>query len=345
VARADQVAPEPARDAGDRREHGRQSRRRPDRQNGGAAAARFDARIASIRSFNRFYTRQVGALEEHLLDSPFSLAEARVLYEVANRERPTAAALAGELQLDPGYLSRILRRLGKLGLVERRVAESDRRQSILSLTPQGRQTFARLDAGARAEIATLLERLPTRRQQRLLAGMRSILEVLGAATRVRETRYLLRPHRPGDMGWVVSRHGALYAAEYGWDERFEARVASVVAEFIQNFDAERERCWIAELDGEPVGSVFLAKASPGVAQLRLLLVEPRARGLGIGKRLVDECIGFARRAGYRQVHLWTQSNLVAARRIYAAAGFRCIKEEPHQSFGADLVAETWSLDL
>lgn len=309
------------------------------------ANAAFAQRVESVRLFNRFYTRHVGALGEHLLDSPFSLAEARVIYELANRERPTASLLSQELTLDPGYLSRILRRLKALGLVDRGRSEVDRRQGFLWLTDKGKKAFEGLNDSAREEIAAHLGRLSPMEQEQLIGAMTTIQSVMGGSPAPKPRSYVLRPHQPGDMGWVVQRHGVLYSREYGWDEHFEALVATIVAKFIQDFDPAWERCWIAEVDGEPAGSVFLVKAAKTVAQLRLLLVEPSARGLGIGKRLVDECVRFARRVGYRKLRLWTQSNLVAARHLYVEAGFQLTKTERHQSFGANLVGETWELDL
>lgn len=309
------------------------------------ADAAFAQRVESVRLFNRFYTRHVGALGEHLLDSPFSLAEARVIYELANRERPTASLLSQELALDPGYLSRILRRLKALGLVDRGRSEVDRRQGYLWLTDKGKKAFEALNDSARDEIAEHLRGLSPKEQAQLIDAMATIQSVMGGTPAPKPRSYVLRPHQPGDMGWVVHRHGLLYAREYGWDERFEALVATIVARFIQDFDPACERCWIAEVDGEPAGSVFLVKAAKTVAQLRLLLVEPGARGLGIGKRLVDECVRFARRVGYRKLRLWTQSNLAAARHLYVEAGFQLVKTERHQSFGANLMGETWELDL
>jgi DNA-binding MarR family transcriptional regulator/N-acetylglutamate synthase-like GNAT family acetyltransferase len=304
-------------------------------------------RIDAVRRFNRFYTRQIGVLGEGFLDSPFSLTETRVLYELAHRERPTASGLARDLGLDPGYLSRILRGFGRRGLVAQRRSREDGRQHHLVLTPRGRTAFAGLDAKSRERIGALITRRPPADQRRLLEAMRTIEQVLGPGTASvpGAAPYVLRGHRAGDMGWVVHRHGVLYAREFGWDERFEALVARVAADFIDHFDPARERCWIAERDGEIVGSVFLVEKSRTVAKLRLLLVEPSARGLGLGTRLVDECVAFARAAGYRKITLWTQSMLHAARHIYQAAGFRLTHEEPHHSFGADLVGETWELTL
>jgi DNA-binding MarR family transcriptional regulator/GNAT superfamily N-acetyltransferase len=309
-----------------------------------SAAAALEERIATVRRFNRFYTRKIGVLAERLLNSPFSLAEARVLYELALREPATATELRQELGLDPGYLSRILAGFARRGLVSRASSETDRRQSHLSLTQTGRAAFAPLDARSRDEIGGLLASLPEPDQGRLVAAMEQVERLLGASP-APKVPYLLRPPAPGDIGWVISRHGALYATEYGFDQTFEALVGEIAAKFITEFDPKRERCWIAERDGEPVGSVFLVKGSDRTAKLRLLLVEPTARGLGIGARLVAECIRFARQSGYQEITLWTQSVLVAARHIYQAAGFRLMRSEPHHSFGQDLVGETWDLAL
>jgi DNA-binding MarR family transcriptional regulator/GNAT superfamily N-acetyltransferase len=267
-----------------------------------------------------------------------------VLYEVAHRDRPAAAELGKDLGLDAGYLSRILRGLRRRGLVDRRPSTADGRRSLLGLTRGGRAAFATLDERSRREIGALLDPLPPRDQGRLVEAMRAIEELLGGVPRP-PASYLLRPHQPGDMGWVVHRHGVLYAQEYGWDETFEGLVAEIVARFVKRLDPRRERCWIAEMDGEAVGSVFLVKQSRTVARLRLMLVEPKARGMGIGQRLVDECIRFARQAGYRQITLWTNSVLLAARRLYTQAGFRLVDEEPYHGFGHDLVGETWDLKL
>ncbi len=305
----------------------------------------FDRRVEAVRSFNRFYTRHVGALARGYLDSPFSLTEARVLYELAHREQPTASEIARELGLDAGYLSRILRDFKRRGLIDRKRSPGDGRRSLLSLTPKGRSAFAPLDARAREQVGAILNTLSETDQTRLVEAMRTVAALLGGAPAEPRTPYILRPHGPGDMGWVVHRHGVLYAQEYGWDERFEALVAEIVAKFIQNFDPKRERCWIAERNGEVVGSVFLVRHSDTVGQLRLLLVEPRARGLGIGSRLVSECVRFAGQVGYRKIVLWTNSVLHAARHIYEKAGFRLVHQEPHHSFGHDLVGETWELAL
>jgi DNA-binding MarR family transcriptional regulator/N-acetylglutamate synthase-like GNAT family acetyltransferase len=303
-----------------------------------------ERRVEAVRRFNRFYTKKIGVLHEGLLQSPFSLTEARVLFELAHAQAPTATALAGELGLDPGYLSRILQQFRKGGLLSRRPSTTDRRRSLLALTEKGREAFALLDVRSRDEIRAMVGELSGAEQVRLIDAMGTIESLLGDCT-VPGTPYLLRPHRPGDMGWVVHRHGVLYAREYGWDETFEALVAEIVAKFIRQFDPKAERCWIAEREGYDVGCVFLVRHSKRVAQLRLLLVEPSARGLGIGHRLVEECTAFARQVGYRKIVLWTQSLLHPARKIYAAAGYRLVREEPHHSFGHDLVGETWELML
>ena len=315
------------------------------------SAAVPERRVAAVRRFTRFYTRRIGVLREHLLDSAFSLTAGRVLYELAQwpeGSRPTATALAAKLELDQGYLSRILRGFTQRGLVRKGKHAPDGRQRPLELTAQGRRAFAPLDARSRAEVAALLASLAAPEQQRLVGAMQAIEDLLGAGdddARARAVPYLLRSHRAGDMGWVIHRHGALYAQEYGYDERFEALVATIAAHFIEHFDRDRERCWIAEMDGEIVGSVFLVRKTSTVAKLRLLLVEPRARGFGIGARLVDECVRFASAAGYRRLVLWTQSELAAARRLYERAGFRRVRAEAHRSFGKKLVAETWELGL
>jgi len=304
----------------------------------------FDARVAAVRRFNRFYTRQIGLLQDGYLKSPFSLSEVRVLYELAHRERPTATELGRDLGLDAGYLSRILRGFQKRGLLKRVPSEDDGRQSHLSLTQRGQAAFAPLNTRSHEDIGAMLAAVPATEQARLVQAMHAIEGILGAQPE-KKVPYLLRPHRPGDMGWVVHRHGALYAQEYGWDERFEALVARIAANFIERYDPKRERCWIAEKDGEIVGSVFLVKHSKTVAQLRLMLVEPKARGLGIGARLVDECVRFARETRYRKITLWTNSVLLAARHIYEKAGFRLVHKERHHSFGHALVGETWDLTL
>jgi DNA-binding MarR family transcriptional regulator/GNAT superfamily N-acetyltransferase len=307
--------------------------------------AELDGRVEAVRRFNRFYTRRIGVLHKRLLGSSLSLTEGRVLYELAQREPATATALAQELGLDEGYLSRILNGFGKRGLIEKRASDRDGRQIILALTGQGREMFAAIDARSHDEVAAMLRELSGADQGRLVAAFETVERLLGGGRKPGEPSYILRPHQPGDMGWIIHRHGVLYAEEYGLDETFEALVARVAATFIDNFDVRRERCWIAERDGEIVGSVLLVKDGDEIAKLRLLYVEPKARGLAIGRRLVDECIGFARRTGYRKITLWTNDVLVSARRIYQAAGFHLVREEPHHSFGRDLVGQYWELPL
>jgi DNA-binding MarR family transcriptional regulator/N-acetylglutamate synthase-like GNAT family acetyltransferase len=301
-------------------------------------------RVESVRRFNRFYTKQIGLLSEHILKSQFSLAEARVIYELAQREKATATEVGAELGLDAGYLSRLLAAFKKRGLISKKPSETDGRQSVIWLTDKGRKAFTELNAHSHGEVESLLGRLPQADQNRLIDAMRVIEEVLGARPE-QKVPYVIRPHRPGDMGWVTHRHGVIYNEEYGWDEEFEALVAEIAAKFIRNYDPKRERCWIAERGGEVAGCVFLVKKSSTVAQLRLLLVEPSARGMGIGKRLVNECVRFARQTGYKKIALWTNSALHAARHIYEEAGFRLVKEEPHHSFGHDLVGQNWELKL
>jgi DNA-binding MarR family transcriptional regulator/GNAT superfamily N-acetyltransferase len=302
--------------------------------------AELRRQVDAVRRFSRFYTRRIGVLQEGLLGSDFSLAEGRVLYELAQRPRVTAADLGAALGLDAGYLSRMLAGLTRRRLVRKEPSPSDRRTALLSLTATGDKAFAALDEASAGEIAGLLDGLGGG-ERRQLAESLAAVERLLSGERPAATPYVLRPPRAGDLGWVVARHGVLYAREYGWDERFEALVARIVADFVDQARPRVERCWIAEVDGEPVGSVFLVRASDEVAKLRLLLVDPKARGLGIGKRLVDECIAFAAQAGYRRITLWTNDCLVAARRIYEAAGFQLVDEKPHQSFGHDLVGQTW----
>jgi DNA-binding MarR family transcriptional regulator/N-acetylglutamate synthase-like GNAT family acetyltransferase len=312
---------------------------------GASFIACAERHIAAVRHFNRFYTRQIGLLDEGLLQSTFSLTQLRTLYEMAQRRKSTAVELGKDLGLDAGYLSRILAGFQKAGLVEKRKSPTDARQALLSLTKKGRKAFAALNARSSEQVGTMLGRLLPAKQDDLIQAMATIEFVLSSAAE-RTTSYVLRQHRPGDMGWVAQRHGALYWQEYSYDERFEALVAGIVAEFIRKLDPAKERCWIAEKDGENVGAVFLVKKSSSVAKLRLLLVEPSVRGLGIGKRMVEECVRFARYAGYKKIMLWTQSELVAARRLYQNAGFALVAQEKHQSWSRDdLVAETWELNL
>jgi DNA-binding MarR family transcriptional regulator/N-acetylglutamate synthase-like GNAT family acetyltransferase len=315
---------------------------------GGVARGNLDRRTDAVRRFNRFYTRQAGLLQEGLLGSPFSLTEARVLYELAHRDRSTAAEIGNELGLDAGYLSRILASFGKRQLLAKTPSGIDRRKSFLTLTKHGRKVFAPLETRSKAQVATRLAALPESDQRRLISAMEAVQGLLGKPTKsvgFSPEPYLLRPHQPGDMGWVVHRHGVLYAQEYGYDQTFEALVAEIVAKFIQHYHAQRERCWIAEREGEIAGSVFLVTESKTVAKLRLLLVEPSARGLGIGARLVAECVGFARQADYQKIVLWTQDELDAARHVYKKAGFQVVEKKHHHSFGKDLTAETWELVL
>jgi DNA-binding MarR family transcriptional regulator/GNAT superfamily N-acetyltransferase len=301
-------------------------------------------RVEAVRRFNRLYTRRIGVLRGHYLESPFSLTESRVIYELAHRNDVTAAELGRDLGLDAGYLSRLLRGFVRRGLVTRTPSSSDRRRAHLTLTARGRAAFAELDARSREEVGALVSRFPEPGQRRLVRAMETIESLLEPPAPA-ASAYVLRPPRPGDFGWIIHRQGALYAEEYGWNEEFEGAVAGIVADFIRTLDPKRERCWIAEREGEVVGSVFLVRSTSTVAKLRLLYVEPSARGLGIGRRLVDECVRFARAAGYRRMTLWTQRNLVAAREIYRKAGFRLVKAEPQHNFGHDLVGETWELDL
>ncbi len=303
-----------------------------------------EERIGTVRQFNRFFTRQIGVLREGLLHSPYPLTDARILFELGQCNQVTASRLGRELGLDAGYLSRILARLEQQGLLEKVRSENDGRQLLVSLTAAGREAFALLDQRSREEVSEMLEDLSEEDQQRLLKAMQTIESVLSSGFKFSEP-FVLRPHEPGDMGWVAHRHGVLYAQEYGWDEHFEALVAQIVAEFINNYNPGRERCWIAEMDGEIIGSVFVVQSSETVAKLRLLLVEPKARGLGLGTRLVEECIRFARRRGYQKLILWTNSILLEARHIYKKTGFKLVAEEAHHSFGHDLIGETWELVL
>ncbi|AID29358.2 DNA-binding MarR family transcriptional regulator/N-acetylglutamate synthase-like GNAT family acetyltransferase [Mesorhizobium sp. USDA 4775] len=300
--------------------------------------------IDAVRAFNRFYTRQIGLLDEGLLQSAFSLTEARVLYELAHRDGLTATDLGRDLGLDAGYVSRLLKKFERDDLISRSTLVSDARQSSIALTPAGRNAFAPLNKGSHDQVAALLDRLPASEQDRLVKSMRTVQALLDESAEPK-IPYLLRPLQIGDIGWITRRQGLLYAQDYGWDETYEALVAEILAAFVKSFDPKWERSWIAERDGEVVGSVFVVRKSPEVAKLRLLYVEPSTRGLGIGARLVDECIAFARAKGYKTLTLWTNDILGSARRIYQAAGFKLIDEERHHSFGKDLVGQTWDLDL
>jgi DNA-binding MarR family transcriptional regulator/GNAT superfamily N-acetyltransferase len=301
----------------------------------------LEARIAAVRRFSRFYTRELGLLRESLVETRFSLTESRVLYELAHRDQVTASALAAELDLDHGYLSRILRRFGEDGLLKKMRAANDGRQILITITAKGRKAFAPLNKGSHDQVAELLGRLSEAEQARVVGAMGTVEQLLGNAG----APIVLRPHRPGDMGWVTSANAALYAQEYGWDISYEALVGKITAEFIEKFDSRRERCWIAEMNGERVGSVFCVAKSNEIAKLRLLIIDPKARGLGLGKRLVEECMRFAKDSGYTRMTLWTQSILTAARAIYARKGFELVAEERHHSFGVDLIGETWERDL
>ncbi|MGH7628716.1 MAG: bifunctional helix-turn-helix transcriptional regulator/GNAT family N-acetyltransferase [Gemmatimonadales bacterium] len=307
-------------------------------------ASGIEHRVETVRRFNRLYTRRIGVLRGHYLESPFSLTESRVIYELAQRDGATAAELARDLGLDAGYLSRLLRGFARRGLIGRTPSASDRRRTHLALTARGRAAFDDLDRRSREEVGALVSRFPEPGQRRLVSAMETIESLLEPPP-AEATAYLLRPPRSGDFGWIIHRQGVLYAEEYGWNEEFEGAVAGIIGDFIRDLDPKRERCWVAERDGAVVGSVFVVRKTKTVAKLRLLYVEPSARGLGIGRRLVDECVRLARAAGYRRMTLWTQRNLVAARGIYRKAGFRLVKEEPHHSFGHDLVGETWELAL
>jgi DNA-binding MarR family transcriptional regulator/predicted GNAT family N-acyltransferase len=300
--------------------------------------------IASVRAFNRFYTRRLGVLDQHFGKSPFSLSEARVLYELAHHDDLAAKEIGIELGLDPGYLSRIVQSFDEKGLITRKPLPSDRRQVCLNLTAKGRQTFAKLNLNSQNEVAAMLAALSPGDARRLTGAMATIEDLL-EPTETKRHPFLLRSHRVGDMGWVISRQATAYAEEYGWDIGYEALVAEICAEFIKNYDPAREHCWIAEAGGEPLGSVFLVKASDEVAKLRLLLVEKKARGLGVGRALVEQCIRSAREKGFKKMTLWTQSILVAARGIYQQAGFQRVGEEKHHSFGVDLVGEIWEMEL
>jgi DNA-binding MarR family transcriptional regulator/ribosomal protein S18 acetylase RimI-like enzyme len=331
------------------------------------AASALAQDVDTVRRFNRFYTRQIGVLQERLLHSPFSLTEGRVLYEIGyhgetgspRTTAPTAADLAKVLGLDGGYLSRILQRFVRRRLITRTTSNADARQALLALTARGQAALVPLQQVARDEVAVMLQHLSSAERASVLEAMRLIQHSLGRPgdtanaspaavvhepARARES-LTVREHRAGDMGWIVSRQSALYAEEYGWTTEYEALAAEIVAQFLKSFDPARERCWIAERDAAPVGAVMIVRQSDAVAKLRLLHVERAARGLGIGRRLIDECVGFSRAAGYQRITLWTQSNLLAARHLYEGAGFACVAKEPHVRFGKDLVAETWELIL
>ena len=302
-----------------------------------------DAEVAAVRDFNRFYTNVIGLLREGLLDTPYSLTEARIIFELARADQTEAGQLRRWLDIDAGYLSRVLARFEADGIVSRSRSERDGRRQVIGLTAAGRAVSAKLDALSASQIRGLLGGLPAGRRAGLLAAMASIREALDGAPR--RSALVLRAPVPGELGWVVQRNGALYAAEYGWDESYEALVARIVADYAARADRKREAAWIAEVDGQPAGCVFCMRKTDEVAQLRLLLVEPHARGMGIGERLVAECIAFARRSGYRELVLWTNDVLHAARRIYQRAGFELVDSREHHSFGHDLVGQDWRLPL
>lgn len=305
----------------------------------------LEERISEVRRFNRFITRKIGALREGLLHSPYSLTEARIIFEIANSDHLTAADLTKILGLNAGYLSRTLAGLEEKGIIQKVRSEEDGRQRILQLTDEGEKAFRLLNQRSHDEVAQLLGELSEREQQRLISAMQTVQGLLDGKGFKYSEPYFLRQHEPGDMGWIIHKHGILYAKEYGWDERFEALVSQIAADFINNYKPAKERCFIAEMDGEIVGSVLVVQESETVAKLRLLLVDPKARGMGLGTKLVEECIRFAKRVGYKKLVLWTNSVLREARHIYQKTGFKLVAQEKHHSFGQDLVGETWELEL
>lgn len=303
------------------------------------------AHVKAVRRFNRFYTQRIGVLDPYL-GSEFSLTEVRVLYELAHRDQPTATELGRDLSLDAGYLSRILRRFESKGWLARVPSVADARQSLLKLTAAGHAVFAPLQQQSRDEAAALLAALAPGDQQKIVSAMSTVERLLAGPEAPAATRtVILRDPQPGDMGWVVQQHGEIYAREYGWNSEFEALVADIAGKYLKNYQPDWEKCWIAEIDGERVGAVFVVRKSATVAQLRMLILTPAARGLGLGGRLTDECLAFARSKGYKKMVLWTNSLLEAARAIYAKRGFVLTQSEPHHSFGHDLVGETWELRL
>ncbi len=300
--------------------------------------------VASVRRFNRFYTRRIGVLQEGYSGGPFSLAESRVLYEIGQRDKPTATDIARELGLDAGYLSRILKAFEARGYIVREPSPADARQTLLSMTPHGRKAFAPIETHTIKEVSEMLDALSADDQDHLTRAMATIETLLGDKEEPR-VPYILRPLQPGDIGWIVGRHGTVYGREFGWDQTIEVLTAEIMSAFVRHFDPKRECGWIAERKGEPAGCVFIVKENDDTARLRLLLVDPSARGLGIGKRLVEECLKFSRQAGYKRITLWTHRVLEGARKIYINAGFRLTKEWTHDDFGKTLVAETWDLEL
>ncbi|NIC04838.1 bifunctional helix-turn-helix transcriptional regulator/GNAT family N-acetyltransferase [Billgrantia bachuensis] len=302
---------------------------------------RLDERAGSVRSFNRFYTRQIGVLHEHLLESQFSLTEVRILHELAYKPLLTSSDICRELGLNAGYVSRVLTGFERKGLIAKTPSPSDRRAAQLELTDRGRATFMPLDEASQKETIAVLKRLSEPEQHQLVEAMSQIKSLLSEV----DSSYLLRDPQPGDMGWIVHRQAVLYAQEYGWNTEYEALIAEIVAKYLRDFDPRWERCWIAEKHGRIVGSVFVVREDDVTAKLRLLYVDPCARGLGIGGRLVDECLRFARQIGYEKMVLWTNSVLTGARRIYERAGFELVEEAPHHSFGKDLIGQVWSREL
>jgi DNA-binding MarR family transcriptional regulator/GNAT superfamily N-acetyltransferase len=309
------------------------------------ASTGIDTRIAAVRRFSRFYSRRLGMLQDAFLQSAFSLAEARVLYELAQRDKPTATEVAEALGIDRGYLSRILRGFGDRDLVRKTSSRADGRRTLLSLTARGRRAFTAINQRSQDDVGAMLGAMPASDQARVVAAMGAIEQLIGETPDGARPPCVLHPPRAGDMGWVVARHAVLYGQEYGWGAKFEGLCAEIVAQMVARYDPARDRHMIADIDGEPVGSAFVVKDSDETARLRLLLVEPKARGLGVGKRLVDECVAFARAAGYRKMTLWTHSVLLAARGIYRKAGFMKIAEERHAEWGVAVVGETWEMGL
>jgi DNA-binding MarR family transcriptional regulator/GNAT superfamily N-acetyltransferase len=310
-----------------------------------AASHVSTAHVKALRGFNRFYTSRIGVLDPYL-GSKFSLTEVRVLYELAHRDQPTASELVRDMRLDAGYLSRILRRFESQEWIERVPSPADARQSLLKLTQRGHDVFAPLQQQSRDEAAALLSPLAPAQREKLIAAVTKVQHLLDPHAPPAASRtVILRDPRPGDYGWVVDKHGELYASEWGYNVEFEGLVARIVAKFIADFDPAWEKCWIAEVDGERAGSVFVVRQSATIAKLRLLILTPEARGLGVGGRLVDECIAFARAKGYRKMVLWTQSHLLAARAIYESRGFKRTKVERNDAFGKHLTSETWELKL
>jgi DNA-binding MarR family transcriptional regulator/N-acetylglutamate synthase-like GNAT family acetyltransferase len=305
-----------------------------------------ETRIGAVRRFNRFYTRQIGVLRKNYLDSPYSLGEMRVLYELAHGKDVTASDIGHALDLDAGYLSRVLRNFEKRGLVARKTSKQDARQSLLSLTALGRKTFAPAEKRSQNDVAAMLKKLPGDQQKQLVSAMQTIEALLDGEAQAPARSYTLRAPKHGDFGWIVAAHAQIYAREYGWGDPFEGLCAGIVADFVNKYDATCERCWIAEMNGEPVGAVMLVKDEvPGTARIRLLIVDPKARGLGLGQRLTDQCVKFAREAGYKKITLWTHSCLLAARHCYEKAGFTLTSSEKRHSWGQDVVAEFWDMAL